>query len=400
MSMLLIPFVASFSSAAVMVFAVSSIVFFLAKIILLRGFGLEASPVNRPFFFIALFSAISISQTVNFASSMQGMWKLFLMWSIYIVLSHQIKTARYALAVTGAVLFGLLLTSFDGIWQLYFGKDLYRGFDYAIQEGMFLPRISASFPHTNIFAAYLILFLPLALSLFLHFMKIQFKRLIFLIIFILGSFCLFFTFGRGAAIGLLTAILFIAILKRSKAAFLFLMAAIIIAPIIMPAPIKKWAREAGPIRYIILNPERIGDYRNAMNMIKHNWLLGVGVNTYVLNKDKYKIRDGASDIGNAGYSHNIYMQMAAEIGIFGLISFLFLIFGLFRFSLKKLPKIKDPLFKSITVGLLAGIIAFLVNGFTETVLYYPKVAVLFWYEVGLLLGVLKVSEPKETAVCK
>jgi uncharacterized membrane protein len=53
---------------------------------------------------------------------------------------------------------------------------------------------------------------------------------------------------------------------------------------------------------------------------------------------------------------------------------------------------QDALLKTCILGIMAGLVAFLVNGLTETVLYYPKVAVLFWFQVGILLGIVKLND--------
>lgn len=90
------------------------------------------------------------------------------------------------------------------------------------------------------------------------------------------------------------------------------------------------------------------------------------------------------------YAHNSFLQMAAEIGITGLIIFFWLLYVLLRNFFIFYKNSKDSLLLLCALGVTMGIIAFLANGLTETNLYYPKIAVLFWFEVGLLMATLRL----------
>lgn len=391
--LLLIPFVISFSSAAVMVVSILMIVAFAVKRIAGRDFSFKKTPVKWPFLLLTAISLVSIFKTVSLRASLQGMWKLAYFGSLFTVVCEEITGRKYAKRIVISAMLGLLFSSLNGIWQLQFGWDFFRHRAYAIQADMGLPRINSAFPHTNIFAAYLVSVIPLAAAMLIYSWKNGIvRRLTYALLMIVSLFCLAFTFARGAAVGLIAALVLIGLARRNKSVFIFLMCMFIIGVICMPAGIRDWSSKADSVQDILLNPERIGDYRNALNMIRHNPLLGVGVNTYILHIDKYKIRDGSIYIGNAGYAHNIYLHMWGEIGIFGLIAFLWLVFSLFQYAWSRYRYLKDDFLKMAALGITGGILAFLINGLTETVLYYPKVAVLFWFEVGVLLGILNLKE--------
>ena len=52
---------------------------------------------------------------------------------------------------------------------------------------------------------------------------------------------------------------------------------------------------------------------------------------------------------------------------------------------------KDDYFRIVSLSLTACLIAFLVNGLTESSLYYSAVAVVFWFIAGLSQGVKKIN---------
>ncbi|MBM3254272.1 MAG: hypothetical protein FJZ16_08470 [Candidatus Omnitrophica bacterium] len=71
--------------------------------------------------------------------------------------------------------------------------------------------------------------------------------------------------------------------------------------------------------------------------------------------------------------------MAAEIGIIGLIIFMLVISSFFLSSIYKLKKTEDGIIKNIHLGILGGILAFLVHSFFDTNLYSLSLMSLFWF---------------------
>ena len=166
-------------------------------------------------------------------------------------------------------------------------------------------------------------------------------------------------------------------------------------PFILPKNIKDWIKTTDSAWEVLLNKERMNIYRTSLNMIKAHPFIGVGVNTYCLNYQKYKIKETYGFTGNAMYyAHNIFLHMAAEIGLIGLIIFLWLLVALFKLRVKFYRSCDSDFLKICSLGIVAGIIAFLINGLTESNLYYSKVATLFWYQIGLFLRLSRFKKEK------
>jgi putative inorganic carbon (HCO3(-)) transporter len=137
----------------------------------------------------------------------------------------------------------------------------------------------------------------------------------------------------------------------------------------------------------MLNADRVSIYRNSFNMIKHHPIIGVGVNTYCRNYPTYKLpeEEGAKTAEHM-YAHNNFLQMAADIGSLGLAIFLWFLFRLFRQGFRAYRLLKDGYLKVFSLSITGCLAAFLINGLTETSLYYSRVAMIFWYLVGLSLS--------------
>lgn len=385
-SIIAVPFVASFSSAAVDTFICFMVFAFLLKKILAKDFTIARTPLNLPFALIILVSIVSFVNSVSMRASLQGIVKLLKYGFLIIIIAGEIKDRKHFVRILWSVFLGLFSSSMDGIYQLIYGVDLYRHNPYDSIIG--LKRLKAAFPHTNIFAGYLALIIPACVPLILYYFKGK-KRLILLIIAILGSFCLIFTFCRSAIIGVWLVLLLMGILRKDKIiialTFIFLVAGSLLAP----NTIKDWAKTTHSVGEFLFNKDRFVLYETSFNMIRHHPLAGVGVNTYVLNYQKYKLRDTSPETaGSRWYAHNSFLQMASEIGILGLGIFIWLLYLLFSKWWKFYRTGKDRFFELCGLGIVMGLAAFLIHGLTETNLYYPKIAVLFWFQAGLLMGAI------------
>lgn len=133
-------------------------------------------------------------------------------------------------------------------------------------------------------------------------------------------------------------------------------------------------------------PIRFNLWREALRITRDYPLTGCGLNTYSIVARDYK----SFDWGGV-YPHNSYLQMAAETGLFGLFAFFWVLFTFFKTGLQYLNQKRDYL----VLGLLAGILAFLVHAFFDTHLYSLQLVVLFWYMLGLTVAVIHLNSKNQ-----
>jgi len=197
-------------------------------------------------------------------------------------------------------------------------------------------RAYGSFPHPNVLAGFLVIcFLLLVICLILarhHWEKI----LLWICLPVILS-GLFFTFSKGAFLALVISFIFMAIfiaLSKDKKAQLIL-AHIILAgatilgllALIYQDPFL--TRLKGEKRLEIKSQEeRIVYFDQAKELIKGNWLTGIGLGNYTMalyNNDLIKFP-------SFSYQpvHNVYFLVASELGIFGFIIFILIIIEALR----------------------------------------------------------------------
>lgn len=118
--------------------------------------------------------------------------------------------------------------------------------------------------------------------------------------------------------------------------------------------------------------------------------IGIGEEAF---KKMYPVYSLAG-IEAAPHAHNLYLQIAVEMGMFALTVFLVFIFMYAQFSFSFCKSAMSRSNKLICLGIFSGILALLIQGMTDYVWYNYRIFLLFWMIVGL--GVAHVCAAKTT----
>lgn len=92
---------------------------------------------------------------------------------------------------------------------------------------------------------------------------------------------------------------------------------------------------------------------------------------------------GNFDLTYSRYAHNSYLQIWAEMGILGILSFLWLIIRVFKSAL---PNLINPDKRSRTIGLMTAGFVFLAHNFLDFTFFLPEVSTLWWLILGLMIS--------------
>lgn len=122
-------------------------------------------------------------------------------------------------------------------------------------------------------------------------------------------------------------------------------------------------------------------WKAAIGMIRDRPVLGHGLNTFMANYLRYRVGGEAQP----RYAHNCYLQVAAETGLVGLVTFLALLALLCVRLITSLRRLKGAE-RTRLAGWLAGLLAFLVQAGLDTNFYALRQAALFWTLAGVALG--------------
>jgi len=238
-----------------------------------------------------------------------------------------------------------------------------------------LMRAFGLFPDPHMLAFFIGLVLPLALSALLFEKKTDFKLFI---IFGLMFVVLLLTFSRGGYLGLFFSTLVVLLfswrfLKEKKKFLIFVSFAlfflifIIFASPVLSRFISSFSMSEGS------SLGRIQIWQQAFSTFLEKPILGVGLGNYP------KVADPLSAYRSPITSHNLYLDIATETGIFGLVIWLFLIFGSFyqlARSIKDNRTVQDDKTKeriSLKIGLAGSLGYFAVHSLFETSIFNPAI---------------------------
>jgi putative inorganic carbon (hco3(-)) transporter len=144
------------------------------------------------------------------------------------------------------------------------------------------------------------------------------------------------------------------------------------------------------------NSFRINVYQAVWQMIRKNPLLGIGYGDRVFKKvyPIFQINPKFSALS----AYSIYLETFVEMGILGLISFVWMMFVSWLNGVLPLPSLQqseDPQYFWL-LGALAGSIGLAVQGFFDTVWYRPDINILWWLTIAVIASFYfpKLTAPK------
>ena len=336
--------------------------------------------------------ALSFINSISIKDSLNGMVKLSKFFLIFLVCSENIKDRDHFKKIAISVACAISLIGIDACWQLFSGRDFIRG--NALQGVIGLVRATASFPGCNAMGVYLIGLTPLIVGLALFSSKHK-SRIFFSIAALIGCIGVYLSLSRGAGLGLFVSVLFLSLVRKNKIITSGLILLLLIYPFVMPKNIKEWAKSVNYNPIILLTDEtRVSIYRNTVYMISQHPFIGVGINTFSKNYGKYRLAavEVRMNTPPTIYAHNNFLQMGGEMGLLGLGTFLLFLFFVLKSIWSAFKRNTDPFLKALSVSVFAAIIAYLINGFTETSLYYARLVMIFWFLIGLGLALGKISD--------
>jgi len=309
----------------------------------------------------------------------KGLKALFFKWGeyflIFMIAIDHFKDPKLIRRFFYVLAFGAMLVGLSALSQKFFGFEFLRG-RRAVEIS-----VTGPFENPNSFSPYLVLCLPIISALALwKWPKKMFKVAMLLICFFLLA-SLLFAFSRAGWLGFFAGFLVMIFLSRKKK-FLLSILGVFVLSLFLFFPLTQrvlCSFQAGG------DSERFIAWRESLEMIQENPLLGKGLGTYM----DYSKKNILNDVGSH-YAHNCYLQIWAESGIFTLMAFLALAGFIFYRGVWISLKNKDDELGILLGGLTGGLLGFLVTSFFDNGLYSLQLSVLFWLMLGVTVALERV----------
>lgn len=325
-------------------------------------------------------TASALAVLINFSFSSIGLWRAYFLEPImvFLVFIFNIKNKKdlFCILRALAVLLGYLFLV--AIWQYFSEWNLPEAYKHPNVK-----RLTTFYSYPNALA---LLTAPVASffgGLWLE-SKSKLKNIWYFLIFIFGTLLAFLAVSQGALVAIIFSLLFYLVLakKYRKFAILGFGSLLIISFLVFPIGtyIKSFSQQlfAPELDLTATSLEiRSNQWQESLNMLNDNFIFGAGINGYQLAMEPYRQHEW---IETYLYPHNIFLNFWSELGLFGLLLFVFIVIFVVK-TLWGLFRIKNILAWPLTLAWLT----WFVHGLVDVPYFKNDLSILFFIFLGLTL---------------
>jgi len=392
------------------------IVLWLARMIAVeRGIAIRFPPLSFPFALFLFAALVSITGALSLQFALKELTKWIEMFAVYVYVANNFDAAKIKRALAVMFIAGGAEAAI-GIYQFLFrwGPEGFLLFGNYI-------RAFGTFEQPNPFAGYLALIIPVALGVVIAVFSMQFSVfrrrarektehwILNTEYWLLITACVslaamlaavVMSWSRGAWLGVAAGLLVTVIVQSRRAFVLAIIAAFVFTFVVLLSSINLIpdaiaARFSGiadyfgvfDVRGVRVDDanyalvERMAHWQAAWEMLLARPAFGVGIGNYAATYPAYALPRWDDPLGHA---HNYYLNIAAETGFVGLITYLWLWLAAFWQSWRAIRGARGE-WQSIAAGFLGMLVALSAHNVFDN-LFVHGMAV----QVGIGLGMIAV----------
>ena len=322
-------------------------------------------------------------------SSFLKMLLMVCFMGMYFVIKNVISSPAMVRRCLYAIVCSSGFVAIYGIYQNYFGILSTKWQDMEMFSEI-KGRVVSMFENPNVLGEFLILLFPITLALMAT-SKRSYERFFLFAVALMDCWCLVFTWSRGAWLGcIVSTALFLCVSSKY-----FFTAGLLSLPW---AAVFLFSKSDSMVLTRLTSfsdssvSYRVSIWRGVLHMLEDVGPYGIGIGEGAFTKiyPAYSL----AGIEAAPHAHNLYLQIAVELGFFALAIFLVFIFLFAQFSFSFCKTAMNRSNKLLCLGIFSGVLALRVQGMTDYVWYNYRIFLLFWMLVGL--GVAHVYAAKAT----
>ena len=370
-------------------------------IVALFALGQATRPANRlemgelgPYFTLFMgFVCLAFLGSLSWGLSARfvGFYLAAFLFCLLIVSS--VKDYDQLQTVVVMVVAGLTVAALYGCYQGVTGVEVVANQqDMTVNAGM-PGRVYSFFDNPNNFAELLVMLIPLTYALFLNTRSWR-GKIGALFAFGVCAVALAFTYSRSGWLGFaLATVVFIAFWNWKLIPLLIVLGLCCIP--LLPETIYNRILTIGNTKDSSTS-YRFAIYKASGVLMKDYWLRGVGLGSDIL-KQTFKGYPPMFDGNYPIHTHNNYLQVWAEMGIFGIISFLGAIFFQLKTGVKAYLRGTDRRVKNLLAAAVAGFCGILLISVAEYTWFYARNMFIYFFLFGLIAACAKLCRKEDPA---
>lgn len=356
-----------------------------------KEFHFRRLPFDRAILLFALIAGLSVLVSPDRAFSFYNYYHLVEMYLLaYLLTGQLVRNEEQLRLIVEALAASAILVVAYGFYQFAFGIDTGQ---MKWVDGDAFPelkkRVFSTWENPNILAGYLNEVICFVFAFFMA-VKERLGR-----IFLGGALlalvaCLGMTYARGAFLAIAVVIGVYGLLRDRRVLaveIVAIMLALTLDPLLMD-------RLTSALLAADTSSEmRLALWESTVDMIFDHSLLGIGWGAYWLVYPQYDfyINDAAVKIVHA---HNMYLNLAAEIGIFGALAYFWTFFGTLGIALRR--GAATPFVRTFRTGAALALLSVALGGLTDDVVFNMPTSMLLWMLLALMAasGEMSKEDPR------
>ncbi len=300
---------------------------------------------------------------------------------LYLAISVFLRNKKSYGYFVGTVFLVVVVTSIIGVVQAILKVEADASLtDMTLNKDM-PGRVFSTFGNPNNFAQLLVLFLPFCAAFALNAKKKSSKIFLWLLM-ILPVAALLQTYSRSGWIAFAVATVMFVFLYNKKLIPIFIVICIIAIPF-LPETVLARIMTIGNLQDSS-SSYRLDIWSGVLDMLKMWWFTGVGIGPGAF-KAIYPPYAYGTTI-NVAHSHMQFLEVLAETGILGLISFVWMTVEIIRRAVIAGKNTADKQMRNYCIAAASSMTAIIFIGFFEYYWFYPRVMFAFFMVAGLAVA--------------
>lgn len=371
------------NNAYALLLSLAAVDFYLIGALRKRGFGTDIRGIWLPFILFMAATALSVAVSMELRDSI----RVFMFFVTSFLLCMEVygtltEKKRFDIVMAGAYI-AVIITGVVAIIQKRMGIEVDPSLtDVHLNENM-PGRAFSTFGNPNNYAELLVIFLPFCFAFALS-RKGNLRKTALTALLLIPFLALIFTYSRSGWLGFAVTLLVFAALYNKKLIPAIILLSILAIPL-MPSTVLNRIMTIGNMEDTS-SAYRLTIWEGAWKAIKPFWYSGLGLGPAPF-RDIYPHYAAARAV-TAPHTHMLFFEIFVEMGILGLLAFVYFILSLVVRSCKKALCVRgDMRFYSIAAASsMAGIMTI---GFVEYVWFYPRVMIAFFIAIGIAMASIR-----------
>ncbi len=356
-----------------------------------RKFKIRFNPlVTASFVFLITSGLVSMIFARMPSLSLYELIEIFKMYLAFLYISNNVRSRKELDLVVTVLIVGLAFEGFLGFLQHRFSEPFWPTFMGG--AGWIGSRVKGTWMSSNDFSWYLTFVMPVSFGLLFSSIKGRYKLLC-IVAFVLGGGALIWTRSRGGWLSFAFSLVFVMFMmlmkmkgkqKIMRVFLAFFVTFLLVSPLYPKLYTKVYSRVFGNDRGSA--ESRLPQFKMAIDMMLDNPVTGVGLNNYTEVMKDYDITEEGIETITRFPVHNIYLHVGAELGVVGLLAFVTFLMVIFLEGFRQ-AIVGDSYSSYLVVGMLGGVVAFLLHGVVDTASLGNKLFLFVWFYLGLISSI-------------